>query len=81
MLKNKTDDEPDWDLLKKLFKLEISRQEAAELFQVSRSRISQLQTSGRLHSLPNGKLNFRNAVIEYVDYIANSPGGGRRLGT
>jgi hypothetical protein len=83
MDKRKRDDygEVDWDKLKKLFAIEITRSEAAELFSISRARVSQLQKAGHLHSQPNGRLNFREAVIEYGDYLEHRPGGGRPLGS
>jgi hypothetical protein len=83
MDKSKRDDdgEVDWDKFRMLFEMEVSRRDAAKWLNISPSRISQLQKDGHLHTQPNGKLNLREAVIEYGDYVEHRSGGGRPLGT
>lgn len=60
---------------------EVSRKECAERLGISPARVSQLQQQGLLHWQPNGKLNLREAEIEYADYVEHRPGGGRPFGS
>jgi hypothetical protein len=84
MVKNKRDDrmtDAEWDTLRWLWSIEISRKECAEFLEISPARVSQLQKAGHLHSQPNGKLNFRDACVEYADYLEHRPGAGRPIGS
>lgn len=78
---NSCDQKIDWDELRKMYQREVSRKQFAEFVEISPARVTQLQQAGLLHSQPNGKLNLREAVIEFADYVEHKSGGGRTYGS
>jgi hypothetical protein len=54
---------------KRIFFMKLTRNEVAELFKLSPSRISQLVTDGVLHQDRNGQYTLWEVIHEYSDHL------------